>query len=182
MDKINTSSKLHLKMKSVVNSHALQLLFAKRVIILIFVSVVVVGLSIYWYNHTKSSNLTRPNYQVVLPTSESISKLGGWRRVSPSGKDPVFAYSDVIDGVTVSVSQQPLPQSFKQDTDDQVADLARKFSATTKIDAGNTTVYVGTSSKGPQSAILTKKNLLILIKSQKKIDDSAWAKYAESLN
>lgn len=119
-------------------------------------------------------------YQTVIPDGKSIGELGGWKRVSPAKSDPVFAYNDTLDGVAINVSQQPLPKSFKGG--DQIADLAKRFNATTKIDANGTTVYVGTSAKGPQSAILSKNDLLILIKSQNKIDDKSWAKYARSLN
>lgn len=121
-------------------------------------------------------------YQTVLPEGRSISDLGGWKRVSPSKSAPVFAYTDTLDNISISVSQQPLPDSFKANTDDKVAELAKKFNATTRIDASGTTVYVGTSAKGPQSAILTKNGLLILMKSQQKVDDKSWTKYVKSLN
>jgi hypothetical protein len=123
-----------------------------------------------------------PEFQTILPGAKSVSELGGWRRISPPQKDPVFAYADTIGDVPISISQQPLPASFRNDVAGQVAEMAKKFNATTKIDAGGTKVYVGTSVKGPQSAILTKNDLLILIKSQSKIDDAAWAEYVKSLN
>lgn len=123
-----------------------------------------------------------PNYTTVLPKEKSIDQLGGWKRVSPPEKDAVFAFNDMVDKVPISVSEQPLPATFKNDINGQVADLAQKFNATNKIDAGGTTVYIGTSSKGPQSVIFTKNNVLILIKSEKKIEDTAWASYVQSLD
>lgn len=141
------------------------------------------------HNITKTYGTTNPNkiienleYQTVLPTGKSITELGGWRRVSPPTGDPVYAYNDTIDGISISVSQQPLPQSFSNDSVGQLAELAKQFNATTKLDRGNTTIYVGTSAKGPQSALMVKNGLLILIKSQEKVSDNAWAKYAQALN
>jgi hypothetical protein len=122
-----------------------------------------------------------PSYPTVLPSGKTADDLGGWKRISPPQTDPVFAYTDKIGDVAISVSQQPLPKSFQGNADDQVADLAKKFNATNKIDIDGAALYVGTSAQGPQSAILTKKSLLILIKSQKKVDDKAWANYAKSL-
>lgn len=122
-----------------------------------------------------------PEYQTILPIGKSINDLGGWKRVSPPENEPVFAYTDQIDGVTISVSQQPLPDSFKSNLSSQVAEVAKKFNATSKIDANGTTLYIGTSAKGPQSTIFTKKNLLILIKSQKKINDKSWIGYVKTL-
>lgn len=121
-----------------------------------------------------------PDFQTVLPTGKSVGQFGGWKRVSPTDKDPVFAYEDAIDGVTVSVSEQPLPASMK--TDDAIASLATKFNATDQIKAGNTELYVGTSAKGPQSALFTKNDLLVMIKSESKIADKSWSAYIQSLN
>ena len=59
--------------------------------------------------------------------------------------------------------------------------LAQGYNATDKIKASDTDVYIGTSSKGPQSVILAKEDLLILIKSQGKVSNDAWQKYVDSL-
>lgn len=123
-----------------------------------------------------------PSFQTILPSGQSITSLGGWRRVTPPGEDPVFAYVDTIDTVAISVSEQPLPDTFKRDTQAAVADLAKQYNATTKLKAGDTTIYVGTSAKGPQSTILTKHNLLILIKSKSQVDNGSWTDYINSLN
>ncbi|MDB5162443.1 MAG: hypothetical protein JWO54_242 [Candidatus Saccharibacteria bacterium] len=134
-------------------------------------------------NGTKNTQaVDAPNYKTVLPTGASISSLGGWSRISPPENDPVYAYTDAINGVSINVSEQPLPASFKGDVDAEVLELAKKYSATTQVNAGSVKVYIGTSAKGPQSVIFTKNNLLVLIKSQQKIDDKNWEKYVESLS
>lgn len=122
-----------------------------------------------------------PDYSTVLPKDKPISELGGWTRISPEGRDPVFAYADKIGDVTISVSQQPLPESFKSETSGKIAELAKQFSATEKLDANGTDVYIGTSAKGPQSVIFTKNGLLVLMKSQQKAESGSWKTYVESL-
>lgn len=121
-------------------------------------------------------------YQTILPNGKSISQLGGWKRVSPLEADPVYAYIDSLAGVEISVSQQPMPGSFIKNIDASIAKLAKEYSATSVLNAGDVKAYIGVSSKGPQSTIFTKNNLLILIKSQKKIEDKDWVAYIESLN
>lgn len=125
--------------------------------------------------------LNKLEYQTVTPEGKSAQQLGGWRRVSPPDSTPVFAYTDEIDGVPISVSQQPLPEKFFESTNSQLDELARSFNTTNEIAANGVKVYMGTSSRGPQSVIFIKNGLLILIKSQSKIDDKSWAHYAESL-
>lgn len=170
-------------------------LFSTKKAIIITSSITLIAISliallaIHQYDISKNTDHTNLSaavdsleYQTILPDGKSINDLGGWKRVSPSKSDPVYAYIDTIGETSINVSEQPLPKSFIGDTDDQVAELAKKFSATNKVDAEGITIYVGTSSKGPQSAIFTKNSLLVLIKSQEKIDDASWISYVKSLN
>ena len=157
----------------------------KRVIIIVGIVVIVLmgSVSIWVLTHQPTTApIDQPAYQTILPKGKSISDLGGWKRISPATSSPVFAYTDTLSGVSISVSEQPLPDSFKTDTAKQVASLASSYSATDSVDASGTKVYIGTNTKGPQSVILTKNNLLILIKSEAKIADNAWAGYISQLN
>ncbi len=165
---------------------------SKRTILIASVVIVIIaGFLTTWVLMSKSSiaekndiakNGENPGYTTITPSSVSANKLGGWTRVSPTDGTPVYAYSDKLDNVPITVSEQQLPEAFKSDLDTQVAELATKFNATTQIDAGKTKVYIGTSAKGPQSVIFSKNNLLILIKSQDNIDTASWAEYIESLS
>lgn len=175
-----------------------QVVFTKKVLVFTTIGLILIGITGYYvvrsFNQpaTPPANLTKksttnsssetPKYQTVSPKGKSVEELGGWRRVSPPKGEPVFAYTDAINNIPINVSQQPLPEAFKTGTDTQVAELAKKFNATTKIDADGTTVYIGTSAKGPQSAILAKSEVLILIKSQQKVEDASWIEYIKSLN
>jgi hypothetical protein len=154
------------------------------IIIAVIVGIVLIGgfiagvITFQQVSNSREQTITNnPTYQTIIPTSKSIS----WDRISPPGNDPVYAYPDSLDGVAISVSEQPLPQSFKTNTDSQVSQLAKGYNATDTIAVGNDKVYIGTSVKGPQSLIFTKSNLLILIKSQQKIADASWKTYIASL-
>ena len=146
------------------------------IVVGVVVVIIITGLII---SHFNSGNT--PTYRTVLPGDKSVNELGGWKRISPPNKDPVFAYSDKINDVPITVSQQPLPASFKTETASHVAELAKSYNADTKVNAGEITIYIGTSSKGPQSVIFAKENLLVLIKSQKNIDNAAWTEYIQTL-
>lgn len=156
----------------------------KPVVIGVIATAVIVGIvgAVYYTNTNSAATANaKPTFATILPEKKKITDLGGWKRVSPPQKEPVFAYTDTLGSTPVSVSQQPLPPAFKNDPKSQVAELAKKFNATSKIDVNGTDVYIGTSAKGPQSVIFVKKDLLILIKSQNKIDDMTWASYIASL-
>lgn len=123
----------------------------------------------------------RPSYDTVLPLGKTIEELGGWARVSPPDKEPVFAFADKIGAATITVSQQPLPKSFKPEVSKNVEDLAKQFSANEKITVDDSTAYVGTSVKGPQSVVLAKNDLLILIKASGAVSTPEWAEYIKGL-
>lgn len=124
----------------------------------------------------------QPKYQTITPVGKNIGQLGGWTRVSPINSNPVFAYVDHIGNIPIRVSQQPLPDQFKQeDTAAQIDQLAIGYNANEKITVDNISVHIGTNSKGPQSVIFTKDGLLILITSSAKITNDQWANYISSL-
>lgn len=122
-----------------------------------------------------------PEYQTVSPTNKKINDLGGWTRISPNNTDPVYAYADKIGDVTINVSQQPLPETFKINTEQQIENLSQGTNALEKIAVGNIIVHIGTSAKGQQSVIFTENGLLILIKSNAPIASDQWIKYINSL-
>lgn len=157
----------------------------KRTIIIagvIAVLIVAGVISLLVANHAKKHAIIQDTgYTTILPEGRSIVDLGGWVRVSPEGTTPVYAYNDTLTDIPISVSEQPLPESFKNDSAAKVAELAKSYNASATLAIGDTTIYIGTSAKGPQSVIFTKSNLLVLIKSEKKIEDAAWSSYAASL-
>lgn len=166
--------------------HQWRLPFQKKTRAVLVVSagaLLVISLLLTHYLRERATSLNRstkaPSFSTLLPKEKPITDLGGWQRVSPPDNDPVFAYTDSIDGIKISVSQQPLPSGMD---DAQVAELAKKYNATTKLELSQPVVYIGASAKGPQSVIFTKNKLLVLIKSQGKISDEAWTNYIKSLN
>ncbi len=131
----------------------------------------------------KSDGLTKgtPKFETILPAGTTIDSFGGWTRVSPKDRDPVYAYADVVGKVPINVSQQPLPKEFKVDTDKQIKLLAESYTANEKLTLDDMTVYIGTSAKGPQSAIFTKNDLLILIKASTELSSKQWTNYIRAL-
>ncbi len=122
-----------------------------------------------------------PAYATIVPAGKTISSLGGWQRVSPPTSDPVYAYADTLSSVGITVSEQPLPASFSNDGT-KLAQLAKSYGAINTVDAGGITIFIGDSAKGPQSVIFSKNSLLVLIKSDGPIPNSAWSSYVSSLN
>lgn len=125
---------------------------------------------------------TEPTFDTLLPEGKSVEDFGGWSRVSPPDVNPVFAYTDTLERVPISISQQPMPESFSNNPDEDVKELALASNAKERVVADDATVYfIGTSTKGPQSVFLTKKGLLIFIKSATSIKNEAWSRYIAEL-
>lgn len=151
------------------------------VVVILVIATVIVAVHIRSSEATRKAAVDAPTYATVLPSGKTIKSLGGWHKISPPDLAAVYAYTDNIDGISIDVSEQSLPDSFKSDTAAQVANIAKNYNATTKIVANETDAYIGTSAAGPQSVIFTKNNVLILIKSQKKIENESWMRYISTL-
>lgn len=123
-----------------------------------------------------------PTFKTILPSGKAIKDFGGWTRVSPPNRAPVYAYVDKIGAVPIAVSQQPLPKDFLSNVPEKVAELAQVYAADKKLNVGDSIAYLGTSAKGPQSVIVVKGGLLILIKASAVIPNSEWEKYIKSLS
>jgi hypothetical protein len=132
-------------------------------------------------NDTKgvlSDKTEKPTFAYSLPKG-SQSEIEGDVRYDSQRK--VANYKDSIGGIEITISQQPLPDSFKEGTEDKVKKLAEGFSATEVISTANPTAYLGNDVKGPQTVIFSKKNLLVFIQSAGKIDNHDWAEYITNL-
>ena len=140
-----------------------------------------VGIAALYVMLRASPPLLEPTHRVVLPSDRSVEELGGWQRISPPNSDPIFAFNDTIEQATIIVSQQPIPESFGNNIEAEVKKVAEGFSATTVFEVEGTPVYIGRSARGPQSVILRKNNLLLLIKSDATVPQSEWVRYISAL-
>lgn len=129
----------------------------------------------------KAAASSVPTFQAILPKDTTIETLGGWEKLTPPSGEPVYVFADKIGDVGVTVSQQQLPDAFRNDSDNKVAALAKAYNAAGAFDIDGTAIYIGTSAKGPQSVIFRRGTLLILIKSQAKVSNEAWITYIRSL-
>lgn len=121
-----------------------------------------------------------PTYAVLLPAGKTIKDLGGgWVR---DQSHPLFVYIDKIGSTQINVSEQPLADDLKTDTEQEVESIAQSYNITEKITVGATVVHIGTFDKGVQRIILSKANLLILITSVDHLTNDQWVSYINSLN
>jgi hypothetical protein len=141
--------------------------------------------------HTGASNTTpevkqtgtlvhgTPSYTTLLPAGKTIDQLGGgWVR---NDSQPLFVYVDKIGSTKINVSEQPLPEDFKTNTEDEVETIAQNFNITEKITVGSIIVHIGTFDKGLQRVIFSRDNLLILITSNDNLSTDVWVQYINSL-
>lgn len=125
-----------------------------------------------------SDQTEKPTFEYSLPKGEESNAEG---EVKFDAQKKVVNFRDSIGSTTITVSQQPLPAGFENDTDAKVKKLAEEFSAKDVLVNANPTAYLGTDEKGPQTVIFAKKDLLVFIQSTKQIDKNDWAEYITNL-
>lgn len=119
---------------------------------------------------------TTPEFEAVVPSNKKEVE----RKYDPQRR--VLSYSDTVNGVAITVSQQQLPEAFKLDPQGSVKTMAEKFNATTPLDAGDGVIaYVGKSANGPQSIIFQKDSVLIFMYAAKELDKESIISYIKIL-
>lgn len=125
-----------------------------------------------------AENSQRADFAYSLPQG---SEEGLDAALQYNAEQKVVTYKDSIGGVEIVVNQQKLPPSFGEVTEEKVKKIAEDFSANKAITTANPTSYLGISEEGPQWIVSYKKDLLVLIRSAKAIDEHDWAEYITSL-
>lgn len=123
----------------------------------------------------------KPEFKVLTPAGAGADRLGGFAKINPPGTDSVYAFADRVDGVLIKVSQQQLPQKFKNDPS-SFNQMAEAFNANRTINVSGKDVYIGSSESGPQSILFIKDSLLVLITSESAISDQSWINYISNLS
>lgn len=120
-----------------------------------------------------------PEYKTLTPNGDITDTTSQKINYDPQKK--VASFTDKINGYEVTVSMQPIPDTFKPAIGDNVKKVAEQFAANTVLSVDNGAAYLGTSPKGPQSFVGYRGDLLVFMTSLQKIDDKAWADYFNSL-
>lgn len=119
-----------------------------------------------------------PDFASLTPSNKKVT----WSRLTPPNGNSFYAYTDTIQGITIRVSEQSMPDTFKADPKASLAQLAQGYSANRTITVGSTTVYIGATVKGQQSILFTQDSLLVMITSDATINDKQWTTYIASLH
>lgn len=118
-----------------------------------------------------------PGFKALTPTGADVT----WTHLAPPNSADFYAFTDRLEGVSIRVSEQPLPDNFLDDPSGSLAQLARDYNANRNLSVNGITVYVGTSTKGQQSLLFTTDSLLVLITSDSTLNDKQWTDYITSL-
>lgn len=124
---------------------------------------------------TLGKSSTAPTYDTVLPGGKESNTTNGKLRFDPDKQ--VASFTDTIGPTTITVSQQPIPENFKNNIDEEVKKLAEGFSATEIINESNPKAYLGNDVKGAQTVIFHKNGVLVFILSSRAIEKYQWAEY-----
>lgn len=124
----------------------------------------------------------KPKFAILYPGTKNEKTVGKIVRISPPAQAPAYTYLDNLSGIQIKVTQQELPDKFKGDQDGELGKLATAYNQKDIIQVDSVKVYVGNSTKGVQSLIFIKGNLLISITSANKISEESWVAYISSLH
>lgn len=128
-----------------------------------------------------SGLLSNPTFTPFAPKTKPQLAQGKSQATAFDGKRDSYSYTDNIQNVPLTVSEQPIPSNFSSAAQ-AVASIAKSMNATHVIKASGLTAYEAKSSQtSTQTLILTNANILIFLQSNFPHDDGTWANYISSL-
>lgn len=123
-------------------------------------------------------NSVTPAYAPLTPTGDDGSVSGA----QYDSKRKLYKYNDTYKGVSLTISQQPLPDTLRQDKT-KLKDIAKaSIGATEKFETVHGDVYITTDeTTGMQRMIVSHRQLLIFIQSAKTLSTADWVIYVQAL-
>lgn len=126
-----------------------------------------------------SSNLpTSPTFTTLAPGGDIHQATGGELRYDSAKQ--VASYTDTVQNVAITVSQQELPGHFVLDPAAGMANLASSINSKDQFNVGDTTVYVG-QPNNTQTAVFMKNQVLVFIVAQTPLSNEVLAAYINGL-
>lgn len=94
----------------------------------------------------------------------------------------VLGYMSDFQGVSMTISQQALPDSLKSGQTN-ILTIAQSIKADRSIDTQNGITYLATDQKTKtQTALFSAKDVLVFVRASKTLDDEDWRQYINQFN
>jgi hypothetical protein len=157
-----------------------------------------IGMQLQHAAHTKSAELaaqlitdkannvavnSQPTFTPVQ-SSQALTPAAGAatkQQTSYDGSKNTYSFTDTVGGKSILVSQQPVPNKFKNATE-AVMTVAQSLGANESTSTDDGTAYIASDSKSnSQTVVFTKNNLLLFIQSPFKHTGNEWSSYINSL-
>lgn len=132
-------------------------------------------------NNSKIPLNVTPEFKVLVPADKRMEDLGGFAKVSPPNSAAAYAYVDEVGEARIKLTQQQLPQQFKDKPVTELEKLAKNYNATKLIQINEVAAYVGKSEKGPQTLIFAKDDLLVFAVADQELEEIQWVQYVSGL-
>jgi len=118
---------------------------------------------------------TQADFKVLTPATEQASAQ------KYDAKRDLVTYTTTFSGVRLTVSQQALPANFDKDPA-AILKTADSIRAKQMIETVRGPLYIATNDEaGDQLAVYASKDLLVLIHTDRKLDDESWKSFVEQL-
>jgi hypothetical protein len=121
----------------------------------------------------------QPNFDALKTTSED----GGSKEAVFDPEKEIYTYQDQLEGNIITITQQPMPDDIKNDTEG-IKKLALSLTGAVSIDRLNTNkgvLHLTQEENGSQRGVLGYNDLLLFLTSNQKISAPAWVDYVNGL-
>jgi len=120
--------------------------------------------------------VAKPAYAPLKPSTGTVSGA------QYDSKKQLYKYDDTFMGATLTISQQPLPETLRLGKT-KLAEVAKaSIGAIEKFETVNGDVYINTDeTTGIQRMVVAHRQLLVFIYSSKTLSNADWVTYIQTL-
>lgn len=131
-------------------------------------------------NTGSSTTKQQPAYAPLEPTTSSAA-TSHVQNVEYDSAKQLYKYNDTYEGVSLTVSQQPLPDDLRNNPDKLKA-LAASIGANEAVTTTNGTVYISTDANlTTQRLVFASKQILVFMQANGVLKNPEWVKYVQAL-
>lgn len=121
-------------------------------------------------------------YAPLEPATDSVA-TSHIQNVQYDSARQLYKYNDTYLGISLTVSQQPLPDNLRN-SPDALKTLAASIGANEMVTTTNGTVYISTSKESKlttQRLVFASKQILVFIQANGVLKNPEWVKYVQAL-
>lgn len=150
--------------------------------IAVVVAMIIIGTPTLIRHQTEEQKKKAATATASTPAYAPLKPDGQVSGAQYDSKRQLYKYNDTYKGLTITVSQQPLPEKLR-DNPSKVKELAESLGTVESYETTNGTIYIASGQESnTQRVVVAHRQLLIFLQSNGTLSSVDWVTYVQNLD